>query len=307
MKVVVALRPSKGSNTPKKSSTFPLTLELEKDATIRDVKNAIAKKNPKYYIDRQKITSAANLPLENATPLSECNVVDGDTLYFKDLGPQIGWKTVFLIEYAGPLFIHPIFYYLGNYIYGSTFEHSKLQSVSFFLVLFHFAKRELETLFVHRFSHGTMPFQNVFKNSFHYHVLSGVNIAFWLYGPWYGKGTENAEVSKLFTFVCIFVFFFAEFSNLLTHITLRNLRPPGTRVRRIPYGYGFDWVSCPNYFFETVAWVAFSVLTNSYAAWLFVLVAYGQMYLWAIKKHKNYLKEFKDYPKNRKAIIPFVV
>jgi very-long-chain enoyl-CoA reductase len=48
-------------------------------------------------------------------------------------------------------------------------------------------------------------------------------------------------------------------------MTLRNLRPPGTRVRAIPYGYGFDLVSCPNYFFEFIAWTAICFLTTSWS------------------------------------------
>ena len=39
-------------------------------------------------------------------------------LYFKDLGPQIGWTTVFLAEYAGPLFIFLLFYIRPQVIYG---------------------------------------------------------------------------------------------------------------------------------------------------------------------------------------------
>ena len=45
------------------------------------------------------------------------------------IGPQIAWKTVFLIEYAGPLIIHPIFYWLPGLIYGklaTTIEHRSL-------------------------------------------------------------------------------------------------------------------------------------------------------------------------------------
>lgn len=37
--------------------------------------------------------------------------IKGDigVLYFKDLGPQVGWKTVFYVEYAGPIVITLLF------------------------------------------------------------------------------------------------------------------------------------------------------------------------------------------------------
>lgn len=117
---------------------------------------------------------------------------------------------------------------------------------------------------------------------------------------------------------------FAEISNLITHITLRNLRPAGSRKRAIPQGYGFSLVSLPNYFFESLAWFAIALMTGSWTggvssstrldysnmehkAYGFLIVATGQMYIWAAKKHAAYKKEFGNaYPKGRKAMFPFI-
>ncbi|CAO3644347.1 unnamed protein product [Cunninghamella echinulata] len=293
-----------------KSKKFPLTLELNGDASslkLSDINAAIHKKFPTYTPERQRITTEDKKSLDSEKTLAELGLVDGATLQFKNLGPQIGWRTVFLIEYAGPILIHPLFYFFQHTIYrGGSFEHSPMQKWTFALVILHFLKREMETLFVHRFSHGTMPFFNVFKNSAHYWFLSGINLAFWVYGPWFSQGQKLSVRSDVWLYGCVAVWAWAEFSNLLTHITLRNLRPAGTRRRAIPFGYGFDLVSCPNYFFETMAWTAVCFLTTSWSAFLFNIVATGQMYLWAVKKHKNYRKEFTNYPRNRRAMFPFV-
>ncbi|CAG8754552.1 4782_t:CDS:2 [Gigaspora margarita] len=226
-----------------KSQKPPVTVDLPEDSTVDDLKKAIYKKIPKFYPDRQRL-SYNEKTLQEGKPLKEYDITNGDNVVLKDLGPQISWKMVFLIEYLGPLLIHPIFYYFKSQIYGENFEHSQMQKFTFYMIMAHFGKREIETLFVHRFSHGTMPFMNVFKNSFHYHALSGINLAYWVYGPWNASGTLSSVREEWFIWTCVAVFVYAQISNFSTHITLRNLRPPGTRVRKIPYGMVFHccWI-----------------------------------------------------------------
>ncbi|PCH42356.1 hypothetical protein WOLCODRAFT_101986 [Wolfiporia cocos MD-104 SS10] len=295
---------------------LPITLSFDdkaaEDVTIGDVKSSLTAKFPRFYAARQKITiKGEKKALDDEATLAVAGIQDGGELAVKDLGPQINWRTVFLIEYAGPLLIHPLFYHFPRFWYGRPVPHSMLQKVVYALVLLHFVKRELETIFVHRFSHGTMPFMNIFKNSGHYWVLSGVLLAGAVYSPIYnlhsGHILGSVRNNPKFIGACTALWLFAELSNLHTHINVRNLRPAGTRQRAIPQGYGFELVSYPNYFFEIMAWVSIAAMTGSYTAWLFVAVSAYTMTVWALKKHKTYKKDFKDYPKNRKAIFPFLL
>lgn len=52
--------------------------------------------------------------------------------------------------------------------------------------------------------------------------------------------------------------------------------------------------------------MSFTLLTLSPAAALFTAVSTGQMLVWALKKHRNYRKEFPNYPRGRKAMFPFI-
>ncbi|KAG6833104.1 hypothetical protein H0H87_011212 [Tephrocybe sp. NHM501043] len=292
---------------------LPIAVEYTSATTVADVKAQVASKFPKFYVARQKLTlKAERASLDDAKKIVEIVGEKGGELQVKDLGAQISWRTVFLIEYGGPLVIHPLIYYFPQIWYGQDVHHSALQKYVYTFVMLHFLKRELETVFVHRFSHGTMPFRNVFKNSAHYHLLSGLALAWDVYRPKFSATSSyvsgTIRSNEKFLWICAGIWTFAELSNLHTHLTLRALRPANSRVRAIPYGYGFSFLSCPNYFFETLGWAVVTMMTGSIASAVFLVVSTTQMILWAIKKHKNYKKEFgKDYPRGRNAMIPFIL
>ena len=249
--------------------------------------------------------------LEDKNTIASYGLKDGDSLVIKDLGPQISWRTVFFIEYLGPLLIHQLFflYYLNTSSPSFTQMYNFCPficnidefSLAYACASFHFLKREYETFFIHRFSHATMPLRNLFKNCGHYWVLSGILISYNLYTPNY----ISPKISIVL--LSLLIFLIAEIGNFRTHTILRSLRPEGTTHRAIPRGLGFDYVSCPNYTFEIVAWIAFAFMTGLWSSWLFAVVATAQMYLWAIKKHRQYRHEFPDYPKGRKILIPFLL
>ena len=240
------------------------------------------------------------------------------TLMCKDLGPQISWRTVFVVEYFFPMIVFPVVWLLvrkfpsvGQQVYGVSPSAAAQptqcwQDMLTVMFTAHFAKRELETLFVHRFGNDTMPLSNIFKNSGYYWLFALWN-AYMTLHPLY---TVPACASQRYAGMAIFAV--SELLNLKAHLDLRNLRPAGTRIRRVPQGILFKYISCPNYLFEILSWVGFTLASQSVAAAVFTCVGAAQMTAWAVQKHKRYRKEFDGqegrelYPQGRKVLIPFL-
>jgi len=276
--------------------------------SIENVKKKVHDAVPYLYPSRQLLTigndDKTKFPLKNTKQtlgelVKEGKLQTSDVLFLKDLGPQIGWATVFHVEYAGPILVHSLFFFFPSIFYpGYTIKpYSFNQKAAFALVVFHYLKREYETAFVHRFSAGSMPLFNLFKNSFHYWVLCGLAIAYYLYHPLYTP-LKSTPLSYLF----IASFLLAEYRNYHCHCILRDLRPPGTTVHGNPRGDLFEYVACANYTWEVLAWWIFAFFTSTLTAYFFAFVSTVQIALWAKKKGKQLPRE----PKGRKYLIPFV-
>ena len=115
---------------------------LSASSTVRDVKRALGLQRRRYQdVNRQELRlEPKGKGLNNEDTLQKLGVGNGAMLYFKvlsfrttkggansrfnaispwqDRGLQIGWKTVFLTEYSGPLMVYLWIYTRPWLLYG---------------------------------------------------------------------------------------------------------------------------------------------------------------------------------------------
>ncbi|CAI7631850.1 unnamed protein product [Penicillium glandicola] len=288
---------------------LPKEIEIPLNASSEELHTALSAASG-CSIHRMRITKGSDhsvVPNSINTTIEDTGMRNSSVIYVKDLGPQIAWRTVFIIEYLGPLLIPALFLFPLRPLLYFTFDKplptpSDLQLLVCALLTVHFLKREFETIFVHRFSSATMPARNIVKNSAHYWILAGFNIAYWVFRPDATAATSTPNQALVYAGLALFVF--GELANLNAHYILRNLRRPGTTERGIPSGFGFSVVTCPNYFFEILAWLGiFLVSQLNWSVLFFVVVGGLQMWSWGWKKEKRYRKEFGDKYKKKRAVI----
>lgn len=291
--------------------------------SVNDIVQKIASSNnlPESRIRLTRKTATRQEPLGKDQLLSDFfdgpQLKQGIDLYVKDLGPQIGYQTVFFLEYLGPILIQTVIH--TYFVRWKKVTQLQTQQLAYILSILHFTKREYESFAVHRFSNATMPLFNLFKNSAHYWILLGVNLAFFVYSQDLSKLASAGRIKKFIFHVNSFptyinvllvaIWAFAQASNYITHVKLSKLRTGDSKAYVIPKGYGFDLLVCPNYVFESLGWLTFSVLVGNWSAWFFFVVGTGQMYIWAAARKERYLKTFgDDFKKLKRAVyIPYIL
>ncbi len=103
------------------------------------------------------------------------------------------------------------------------------------------------------------------------------------------------------------IFFTGLAINLHSDNVLRNLRRSGETDYKIPKRGLFRFISCPNYFGEMLEWTGWAIATWSLPGLAFAVFTIANLMPRAFSNHRWYLESFSDYPKKRKAIIPFVI
>lgn len=173
---------------------------------------------------------------------------------------------------------------------------SLVQTLVLAAVLIHFGKRCLEALFVHKYSGPVDLATSLMIMTFYTIVAVGVA---------YLNRWPLAAPNGLF-WAGLVVFVVGIAGNFWHHKLLADLRKRDEGYT-IPHGGLFDFVACPHYLFEILTWLGIALLSQHLFAYLTVLGMGSYLTARSINTLKWYHAQFPNFPKERKALIPFIL
>ncbi|KAI3757198.1 hypothetical protein L6452_04732 [Arctium lappa] len=168
-----------------------------------------------------------------------------------------------------------------------------------FAVTFHFFKRDLEVLFVHKYSGGMILGLIILISIFYFSAVVGLIVVHYL-----TLGIPEPLIDL--KYIGLIVFMLGILGNFYHHNLLVKLRKPNEKGYKIPQGGLFNLVICPHYLFEIVVFVGISFISQTPFA--FACTFGDSLYLIArsYETRKWYVNKFEDFPKNVKCVIPYV-
>lgn len=158
----------------------------------------------------------------------------------------------------------------------------------------------VQTVFIHKYS-GSMAVESLVPICISYFLSSCTMI----YAQHLSPDFLAPDIDLMYPGIVLFLVGIA--GNLYHHILLSKLRrQQDDKQYKIPQGGLFKLIVCPHYLFEMVDIVGISFISQTPYAFSFavgtIVYLMGRSYV----TRKWYLSNFKDFPKDVKAVIPFI-
>ena len=118
------------------------------------------------------------------------------------------------------------------------------------------------------------------------------------------------DISILFSLSFLFgtmLYALGMFINIYHDYYILNEKTRRQGIYFIPNSFLFNYISCPNYFGEMIEWFGFAIASRNSSAFLFTISTFANLFPRALSHNKWYREKFKEYPKNIKAIIPYII
>ncbi len=204
---------------------------------------------------------------------------------------RLGW----IIMESPPLLLFSFFFFMGH-------NYTNLVCLSIYLLwMIHYINRDLIFPFRIKTKGKKMPVAIMLFAI----IFNGFNAYFngYFLGHFANYTTDWFMDIRFILGVLIFVSGFI--INISSDNILFRIRKNSTDYQ-IPQGGMYKYISCPNYFGEIMEWTGFALMSWSLAGLSFCVWTIVNLLPRAISNHKWYKQHFPEYPKNRKAIIPFI-
>lgn len=210
------------------------------------------------------------------------------------IDPKWGW---FVMEF--PALTLPFFFF-----FASQREQNVVALIFFLMWEIHYVQRALIYPLAMKKSPHKMPLVVMFMGLF-FSVCNGYLNGRYLFALSPPSPLRWMSDPRFILGVLLFGTGFV--INVQSDSILRALRREGKTGYKIPTGGAFKYVSCPNYLGEILEWTGWGIATWSLSGAAFALWTSANLVPRAFANHGWYLSIFPDYPKSRKALIPFIV
>jgi len=213
-------------------------------------------------------------------------------------GPRIGARWGWILMESPSLITFVVLYAIGDQ------RSSPVAIVFLVLWIAHYAHRSFIYPFRLRSSRSNMTV-SVIAMGAAFNVGNG-----YLNGRYLFALGPDLNVSWLLDprFIAGVVLFVAGYTlNQHSDKVLIGLRSGGETGYKIPRGGGYRFVSCPNYLGEMVEWGGWALACWNPGATAFFVWTVANLAPRAIKTHRWYREQFAEYPRERKALFPFIL